>query len=217
MTFGVKGNGAEIGWMDCRLLLGSKSPRRRELLGQLGLPCRIVDIEVEETVDHAVEASKVAETLSRKKAEGYRGELAANEVLVTADTVVVHEDVVLGKPHSHEEALEMLRALSGKVHQVYTGVTLRGISNRVSFTEKTDVAFRTLTEREMSFYVDVYKPYDKAGAYGIQEWIGMVGIERIEGCFYNVMGLPVARLYKELEFLVNGHGTLVHEGAEQLA
>jgi len=211
MTFGAKEQEARVTWMDCRLLLGSKSPRRRELLGQLGLPCRLVDIDVEETVDHGVEAYRVAEVLSRKKAEGYSEPLDADEVLVTADTVVVHEEVVLGKPHSRDEALDMLRSLSGRVHQVYTGVTLRGSESTVSFTERSDVAFRKLREEEMEHYVDVYKPFDKAGAYGIQEWIGMVGIERIEGCFYNVMGLPVARLYKELERLVNGHGALVDQ------
>lgn len=202
MTFGEKETEARVTWMDCRLLLGSKSPRRRELLGQLGLPCRIVDIDVEETLPRQVVASKVAEKLSRKKAEGYAGVLADDEVLVTADTVVVHEEVVLGKPHSREEAVDMLCALSGKTHQVYTGVTLRGSKSMVSFTERTDVVFRTLKKEEINYYVDVYKPFDKAGAYGIQEWIGMVGIERIEGCFYNVMGLPVARLYSELRHLV---------------
>ena len=211
MTFGAKENEARVSWMDCRLLLGSKSPRRRELLSQLGLPCRLVDIDVDETLSHAVEADRVAETLSRKKAEAYSDPLADDEVLVTADTVVVHEAEVLGKPHSREQALDMLGMLSGRVHQVYTGVTLRGSVSLRSFTEKTDVVFRPLTKAEMEYYVDVYKPYDKAGAYGIQEWIGMVGIARIEGCFYNVMGRPVARLYKELERLVHGHGALVDE------
>ena len=192
-----------LAWMPWRLLLGSKSPRRRDLLAQLGLPYRVVEIEVEETLQHAVAADRVAEVLSRKKAEAYGSTLAADEVLVTADTVVVHDDVVLGKPHSRQEALEMLHALSGRTHQVYTGVTLRREHSTTSFTERTDVVFATLTEDETVHYVDCYRPYDKAGAYGIQEWIGLMGVERIDGCFYNVMGLPVSRLYKELKRLVD--------------
>ena len=180
------------------LLLASKSPRRRQLLQALGLPLRLVEIDVEETLDHPVEASRVAELLARRKAEGYRQQLGVGEVLVTADTVVVHRDQVLGKPHDRDEALAMLGNLSDDVHQVYTGVCLRSLDRQVSFTERTDVQFRALTEEEKVYYVDTCRPYDKAGSYGIQEWIGMVGIDRIEGCYYNVMGLPMARLYKEL-------------------
>ena len=180
------------------LLLASKSPRRRELLGMLGFPLTFVDIDVEEQLGHPVAAAEVAEYLACRKAEGYKGVLGANQVLVTADTVVVLGEKVLGKPHSHEEAEEMLHSLSGKVHQVYTGVCLRSRDRSVAFSERTDVHFRQLTDGEIDHYVDVYKPFDKAGAYGIQEWIGMVGIERIEGCYYNVMGLPLARLYREL-------------------
>ncbi len=195
-----------------RLLLASKSPRRRQLLAELGYPVEIVNIDVDEHLECPLAACDVAEHLARRKMQAYPVEqLAADAVLVTADTVVVHEAEVLGKPHSREQALDMLGMLSGRVHQVYTGVTLRGSVSLRSFTEKTDVVFRPLTKAEMEYYVDVYKPYDKAGAYGIQEWIGMVGIARIEGCFYNVMGLPVARLYKELERLVHGHGALVDE------
>lgn len=180
------------------LLLASKSPRRRELLGMLGFPLTFVDIDVEEQVGHTVSAAEVAEYLACRKAEGYKGTMGDNQVLVTADTVVVLGEKVLGKPHSHEEAEEMLHSLSGKVHQVYTGVCLRSHADSASFTECTDVHFRVLTDAEITYYVDHYKPYDKAGSYGIQEWIGMVGIERIEGCFYNVMGLPLARLCREL-------------------
>ena len=180
------------------LLLASKSPRRRELLGMLGFPLTFVDIDVEEQLGHPVASAEVAEYLACRKAEGYKGVLGANQVLVTADTVVVLGEKVLGKPHSHEEAEEMLHSLSGKVHQVYTGVCLRSRDRSVAFSERTDVHFRQLTDGEIDHYVDVYKPFDKAGAYGIQEWIGMVGIERIEGCYYNVMGLPLARLYREL-------------------
>lgn len=120
-------------------------------------------------------------------------------MVVTADTVVVLDDQVLGKPHSHDEASAMLHQLSGRVHQVYTGVCLRSPQRTLSFTERTDVHFRPLSDKEILYYIDTFKPYDKAGAYGIQEWIGMIGIERIEGCYYNVMGLPLTRLYRELQ------------------
>ena len=192
-----------LDWLQCRLLLGSKSPRRRELVELLGLPCRVVDIEADERLRDAVAPSRVAETIARTKSQAYTGKIDDDEVLVTADTVVVCQDRVLGKPHSHEEATGMLHLLSGCTHQVYTGVCLRGSRSVVSFTECTDVSFRPLLDEEVNYYVDTYRPYDKAGSYGIQEWIGMVGIDRIEGCFYNVMGLPVARLYKELKLLVD--------------
>ncbi len=199
--------------LNCTLLLGSKSPRRRELLERLGIPCRMVDIDVDETLSEAVAPARVAETLARRKSLAYTTAIADNEVLVTADTVVVHEDTVLGKPRSSEEAVAMLQMLSDCTHQVYTGVCLRGSESMVCFTECTDVSFHHLTLQEITYYVNTYRPYDKAGSYGIQEWIGMVGIDRIEGCFYNVMGLPVARLYKELKRLVNRDLPLVNEQA----
>ena len=199
--------------LNCTLLLGSKSPRRRELLERLGIPCRMVDIDVDETLSEAVAPARVAETLARRKSLAYTTAIADNEVLVTADTVVVHEDTVLGKPRSSEEAVAMLQMLSDCTHQVYTGVCLRGSESMGCFTECTDVSFHHLTLQEITYYVNTYRPFDKAGSYGIQEWIGMVGIDRIEGCFYNVMGLPVARLYKELKRLVNRDLPLVNEQA----
>lgn len=199
--------------LNCTLLLGSKSPRRRELLERLGIPCRMVDIDVDETLSEVVAPARVAETLARRKSLAYTTAIADNEVLVTADTVVVHEGTVLGKPRSSEEAVAMLQMLSDCTHQVYTGVCLRGSESMVSFTECTDVSFHHLTLQEITYYVNTYRPFDKAGSYGIQEWIGMVGIDRIEGCFYNVMGLPVARLYKELKRLVNRDLPLVNEQA----
>ena len=191
------------------LLLASKSPRRRELLAQLGISFSIVNVDVEEHVDAALPAAQVAEALAVLKAGAYTAAMADGEVLVTADTVVVHQEQVLGKPHTRQEAVSMLQLLSGDVHQVYTGVSLRSNQRSVSFTECTQVHFRPLSMREIDYYVDHYRPFDKAGAYGIQEWIGMVGIERLEGCFYNVMGLPLARLYRELQAFVNGNESLV--------
>lgn len=140
--------------------------------------------------------------LALLKAKGYALPLAADEVLVTADTIVVHKGEVLGKPHSRQQAFDMLRSLSGDRHTVFTGVCLKSPERQVVFTERTDVIFRQLTENVISYYVDQNSCYDKAGAYGIQEWIGMVGVERIEGCYYNVMGLPVSRLYCELQQLI---------------
>lgn len=190
--------------MNCTLVLASKSPRRRQLLGELGLPLRFVNINADETVSSSIPSAQVAEAIALRKAEAFdRSLLSDHEVLVTADTVVVNNDTVLGKPHSREEALAMLSGLSGRQHSVYTGVCLLTRNKKVSFTEETFVRFAQLTDAELEYYVDRYKPFDKAGAYGIQEWIGMVGVEGIEGCYYNVMGLPVARLYKELKSLVD--------------
>lgn len=185
-----------------RLLLASKSPRRRQLLGELGYELRFVDLEVDEHVSPTLPAADVAEHLARRKADAFdTASLAPDEVLVTADTVVVHRDQVLGKPADRQEAIAMLRSLSGDRHTVYTGVCLRSRSDCQSFTEHTDVFFRPLSTADIVHYVDTFRPYDKAGAYGIQEWIGMVGVSRIEGCFYNVMGLPLSALYARLSLM----------------
>ncbi|MBR1766226.1 MAG: septum formation protein Maf [Bacteroidales bacterium] len=180
-----------------KLLLASQSPRRRQLIGEVGFPVEFVSIDVEEKVPEGTSASDIAEALARLKSTACPDELLGEDVvLVTADTVVVLGDKVLGKPADRTMALEMLRALSGRGHTVYTGVCLRRGRRVLSFTEATEVHFRHMEEEELVYYVDRFRPYDKAGAYGIQEWIGMVGISRIEGCFYNVMGLPVARVYE---------------------
>ena len=189
-----------------KLLLASKSPRRRQLLSQLGYPVEFVDIDVDEHVPDGTPAAEIAELLACRKAAAFDSSLithhsSLNTVLVAADTVVVLDNRPLGKPASRQQALDMLRALSGRRHSVYTGVCLRSCERSVHFSEKTDVYFREMTDDEISHYVDTYRPFDKAGAYGIQEWIGMVGISRIEGCYYNVMGLPLAALYTHLQLL----------------
>lgn len=182
-----------------RLLLASKSPRRRQLLAEIGLPVECVTLDVDEHLASPLPPNEVAEYLARRKAAAFPKEkIDDNSVLVTADTVVVLDGQVLGKPSNRNEAIAMLRSLSGRSHTVYTGVCLRSTSDEMSFTESTTVCFRKFTDKDIDYYVDNYRPYDKAGAYGIQEWIGMVGVERIEGCYYNVMGLPVARLYETL-------------------
>ena len=179
-----------------RLLLASKSPRRRQLLAEMGLPVECVTIDVDEHMTSPLPPDEVAEHLARRKVAAFPKEkIDDDSVLVTADTVVVLDGQVLGKPTDRDEAIAMLHRLSGRSHTVYTGVCLRSNSDEVSFTESTTVCFRELNDKDIDYYVDNYRPYDKAGAYGIQEWIGMVGVERIEGCYYNVMGLPVARLY----------------------
>ncbi len=183
-----------------RLLLASQSPRRRDLLTGCGLPYELPPkYEVEESYPASLPAEEVPAYLSRLKSEGMPRPLAEREILLTADTVVIAGGRILGKPHDREEALGMLRLLSGRAHTVITGVTLRSARKMKSFSASSEVYFRSLSEEELAYYVDNFRPYDKAGSYGIQEWIGYVGIERIEGSFYNVMGLPVQRVFVELE------------------
>lgn len=183
-----------------RILLASKSPRRRELVSQLGYPVEIVRVDVDEQVSTGWPSNEVAERLAQRKAEAFDTDsLQPDDVLLTADTVVVLDGQVLGKPHTREEATAMLHRLSNHTHTVYTGVCLRTINRSATFTEATTVHFARLSDSMIDHYIDHYQPYDKAGAYGIQEWIGMVGIRAIEGCYYNVMGLPVARIYAELQ------------------
>lgn len=182
-----------------QLILASQSPRRRQLLSALGYPVKAVSVDVDEHVSPSLPPAKVAEHLALRKAHAYPIELlGADDILVTADTVVVHGNTVLGKPADRNEAIRMLHLLSGDAHTVYTGVCLRSREQETSFTEQTAVHFVNLTDDDIQHYVDTYRPYDKAGAYGIQEWIGMIGISHIEGCYYNVMGLPLSRLYLTL-------------------
>lgn len=183
-----------------RLLLASRSPRRRELLTGCGLPYSLApDYEVEERYPEDLPREEVPTYLSRLKSEGLPRALSKEEILLTADTVVIAEGQILGKPHDREKALGMLRLLSGRSHRVITGVTIRTASKSHTFASCSEVCFRALREEEIIYYVDHYQPFDKAGSYGIQEWIGYTAIERIEGSFFNVMGLPIQRLYVELE------------------
>lgn len=185
-----------------KLLLASKSPRRRQLLSELGYPVEFIQLDVDEHTSAGIPAAETAELLARRKAEACPAEqITDDSVLIAADTVVVLDDNVLGKPADRSQAKAMLRSLSGRSHSVFTGVCLRTKERTLSFTERTDVHFKPLSEEEIAYYIDHYRPFDKAGAYGIQEWIGMIGISRIEGCYYNVMGLPVARLYEHLKQL----------------
>lgn len=183
-----------------RLILASRSPRRRELLGDCDLPFEVADsYEVEEIFPEELPADEVAEYLSRLKADGYPWPLAEGDILITADTVVINDGRILGKPTDREAAIEMIRSLAGHTHRVVTGVTIRSAKRSVSFSSSSEVRFRELEPDEIEYYIDTYRPYDKAGAYGIQEWIGCTAIESISGSFYNVMGLPVAALYRQLK------------------
>ena len=182
-----------------RLILASQSPRRRQLLADAGLEFVLAPrFECEESFPNTMPAAEVAEYLSSLKSEAYPEPLGANDILLTADTVVIACNRILGKPADRAEAIEMISMLSGHDHEVVTGVTLRLAECVKSFSVVSKVRFRALLQEEIEYYVDTYRPFDKAGSYGIQEWIGYVGIEGIEGSFYNVMGLPVQRLYSEL-------------------
>lgn len=189
----------------CKILLASHSPRRRELLGKLDVELAILPlIEVEESYPSDLKSEDVAAFISRKKANPYIEQLKKNEILLTADTVVVCGGDVLGKPSDKQNAVEMLQLLSGQTHKVVTGVTLATKNKVVTFSEITEVDFAKLSLDEINYYVDKYHPFDKAGAYGIQEWIGYVGISGIRGDYYNVMGLPLHSLYNHLVELANG-------------
>lgn len=184
-----------------KLILASASPRRQQLMKDAGFTFEIRLKDIEETYPRELALEKVPEYLSRVKAEAFREELKPDEVLVTADTVVCIHDKILGKPADRADAIRMLQELSGNRHLVITGVSVTTCAEQHSFSALTNVFFKTLSSEEIEFYVDTYKPFDKAGAYGIQEWIGYIGIERIEGSFYNVMGLPVQKLYETLRKL----------------
>ena len=185
------------------LILASASPRRRELLAACDLAFTLAEkFECEECYPADLAADKVAEYLSQLKSNAYPHALADNDILLTADTVVIAGSEILGKPHSEEEARAMITTLSGASHKVVTGVTLRTTKQTISFSAESVVKFRVLDTEEIAYYVEKYRPLDKAGAYGIQEWIGYIGIEGIEGSFYNVMGLPVQRLYATLKELI---------------
>ena len=186
-----------------RLILASASPRRRELLAACDLDFVLADkFECEECYPADLSADNVAEYLSQLKSNAYPYPLGEKDILLTADTVVILGDKILGKPHSESEAVEMITSLSGATHKVVTGVTLRTPLRTISFSAESLVSFRALEAEEIRYYVEKYRPLDKAGAYGIQEWIGYTAIERIEGSFYNVMGLPVQRLYTTLKELL---------------
>lgn len=182
-----------------KVILASNSPRRQELLKQLGVDFKInVVPNIDESYPKDINLEKVAEFLAVNKAKVYQSKLSVNELLITADTIVLLNNKIYGKPADKEDAIRILQELSGEIHQVISGVCLTSINKQVTFSVMSEVEFSTLTNQEIEYYVDHYLPYDKAGAYGIQEWIGYVAVKGIKGSFYNIMGLPIHKLYKEL-------------------
>lgn len=181
------------------IILGSKSPRRYELLKGLGINFKVKVIEdIEEKYPENLSKFEIPVFLAELKANAYKNELKPDTLLITADTIVWLNDKVIGKPTDRNDAIKILNKLSGNYHEVITGVCISTITKRTSFYVMTKVHFGNLTHEEIDFYIDLYKPYDKAGAYGVQEFIGYIGVDKIEGSYYNVMGLPIQRLYHEL-------------------
>ena len=190
MTMDIKGK---------KIILGSNSPRRKELLAGLDIEFSVdTGNTFEEVYDPATPHERIPEVLSEGKSYGFHRPLAEGEVLITSDTLVLCEDRVMGKPRSREDAFDMLRFLSGKEHKVITAITVRDSQRCKTSSDTAIVFFKELSDNEIEYYVDTFKPFDKAGAYGIQEWIGYIGIGKIEGSFFTIMGLPVHLVYQEL-------------------
>lgn len=183
-----------------KIILASNSPRRKELLGGLGVTYEVKTLpNIDESYPKGLDAEEIPLHIARNKADAYRSMMQPNELIVTADTIVWLDGMVLGKPKDETDACRMLRCLSGKTHQVVTGVCLTTLEKQKCFATVTDVTFAELTEEEINYYVSRYRPLDKAGAYGIQEWIGYIGVQNISGSYFNVVGLPIQRLYTELK------------------
>lgn len=183
-----------------KVILASNSPRRKELLGGLGIDFEVRTLsDIDESYPDTLKGEDIPMFISKKKAEAYKQGMADDDMIITADTIVYDNGHVLGKPKDRAEAIQMLRELSGHSHEVITGVSIVTKEKTVQFASTSKVTFATLSNEEITYYVDHYKPFDKAGAYGIQEWIGYVAVTRIEGSYFNVMGLPIQRLYTELK------------------
>ncbi len=188
-----------------KILLVSASPRRRQILSDAGFQFEVVPASVDESFDPHLSPARVPEMLARRKVEAF-GNADPEKIIVGADTVVIIDGTLLNKPENREQATEMLHLLSGKTHEVVTGVCIHSRLGIQTFADTTRVHFKTLTPEEIDFYIDHFRPFDKAGAYGVQDFIGMIGIDRLEGSFYNVMGLPVHLVYEHLKpFIVWNH------------
>jgi septum formation protein len=185
-----------------KIILASQSPRRKQLLEWAEIPFEVVIAETDERYPPGLHPEEIAVYIARNKAIAAQKKVAKTDIILAADTIVVLGEAIIGKPVHREEAVSMLLALQGEKHQVITGVVIRTDEKEIAFADITEVEFHKLTEEEIEFYVDKYKPYDKAGSYAIQEWIGVVGIKSINGDFYNVMGLPVSRVVRELKKLI---------------
>lgn len=182
-----------------KVILASGSPRRRELMAGLGVNYEVRILpDVDESYPDTLQGEEIPLYIAKEKADAYIPMMQPDELIITADTIVWLEGKVLGKPRDREDALQMLRTMSGRTHEVFTGVCITTTDWQRSFTAQTEVRFATLSEDEIIYYVDNFKPMDKAGAYGVQEWFGFIGVENISGSYYNIMGLPVQKLYREL-------------------
>ena len=182
-----------------KVILASGSPRRRELMAGLGVNYEVRILpDVDESYPDTLQGEEIPLYIAKEKADAYIPMMQPDELIITADTIVWLDGEVLGKPRDREDALPMLRTMSGRTHEVFTGVCITTTDWQRSFTAQTEVRFATLSEDEIIYYVDNFKPMDKAGAYGVQEWIGFIGVENISGSYYNIMGLPVQKLYREL-------------------
>lgn len=181
-----------------KILLGSQSPRRQELLKALGVDFKVVKISSDENYPENLRNEKITEFISLSKANAYSN-LKGNEILITADTLVVLNDEVLGKPIDENEAFQMIRKLAGNTHQVFTSVCVRTIEKTLTFSDKTDVIFDEFTDEEINYYIQNFYPFDKAGAYGIQDWLGYAKVKGIQGCYYNVMGFPLSKFYRKMQ------------------
>jgi septum formation protein len=184
---------------DFKIILASRSPRRQQLLHELGLEFEVVIKEYEENYPEDLSGEEIARYVAHEKAACFKNEISQNEIVITADTIVWCNNKVLGKPVSQQDATRILKEISGNTHEVITGVSLLSKSKELTFSDTTKVTFEALSDEEIRYYIDNYKPYDKAGAYGIQEWIGIIACSHIDGSYFNVVGLPVQKLYKELQ------------------
>ena len=186
------------------IILGSASPRRKELLAGLDLNFTVdTGNTFDESYDQSIPHDEIPSVLSKGKSYGFHRELNSDEILITSDTLVLCGDRVMGKPRSREDAINMLKCLSGRDHKVITGITIRDNEKCRTSSDTAIVHFKSLTDNEIEYYVDNYKPFDKAGAYGIQEWIGYMGIDRIDGSYFTIMGLPVHLVYSELQYFLD--------------
>ena len=182
-----------------KVILASNSPRRKELLAGLGVDYEVRTLpDVDESYPETLQGADIPLYIAKEKADAYVAMMQPGELMITADTIVWLDGKVLGKPRDREDALQMLRTMSGRTHEVFTGVCITTTDWQRSFTAQTEVRFATLSEEEIAYYVDNFQPMDKAGAYVVQEWIGFIGVENISGSYYNIMGLPVQKLYREL-------------------
>lgn len=184
---------------DKKILLASKSPRRQELLKGLGISFEIVEVNCDETYPKDLKGAQITAFISEIKAKAYLN-LKPNEILITADTLVALGDQILGKPKDEAHAFEMIKSLSQNTHQVYTSVSIKSTDQLITISDKTEVSFDFISDDEINYYIEKYKPMDKAGAYGIQEWLGFAKVSKINGCYYNVMGLPLNKLYHTLKY-----------------